>query len=347
MINFSVNHSFAAKILFVSFLFVAMECTAQPTPKRALLALSKTDHVLSVVDPVSLKVLTRIPVGVDPHEVVASTDGKTAYVCIYGGGSFHEINVIDLVAQKPSLTIDTRPLFGPHDIAFVNGKAWFTAEGSKAVGRYDPSTGKLDWSMGTGENRTHMIYVTPDAKRIYTTNVSSGTVSILVDTIIQPGKNAPPNAPAREDWVQTIIATSRGSEGFDVLPDGSELWTASSEDGTITIIDPFAKKQAAKIDAKVNGANRLKFTPDGKLAFISSLQSGELTVYDTKTRKEVKRIKMGKGAAGILMDAEGGRAFVACSADNYIAIVDLNTLEVTGHLDVGGVPDGMAWAVQQ
>ena len=56
---------------------------------------------------------------------------------------------------------------------------------------------------------------------------------------------------------------------------------------------------------------------------------------------------MGKGAAGILMDAEGGRAFVACSADNYIAIVDLNTLEVTGHLDVGGVPDGMAWAVQQ
>ena len=59
MINFSVNHSFAAKILFVSFLFVAMECTAQPTPQTIALRYLKTDHVLSVVDPVSLKVLTR------------------------------------------------------------------------------------------------------------------------------------------------------------------------------------------------------------------------------------------------------------------------------------------------
>ena len=46
------------------------------------------------------------------------------------------------------------------------------------------------------------------------------------------------------------------------------------------------QKASCKIDAKVNGANRLKFTPDGKLAFISSLQSGELTVYDTKTGKK-------------------------------------------------------------
>jgi DNA-binding beta-propeller fold protein YncE len=96
----------------------------------------------------------------------------------------------------------------------------------------------------------------------------------------------------------------------------------------------------------VFGANRLKFTPDGKLIFISSLRSGELTVYDAKTRSEIKRLKIGHGAAGILMDGEGSRAFVACSADNYVAIIDLKTLEVAGRIDVGGVPDGLAWAVQ-
>jgi DNA-binding beta-propeller fold protein YncE len=210
-----------------------------------------------------------------------------------------------------------------------------------------------------------MLYVTADGKRIYTTNVSSGTVSILVDTLIPmgnfappgnasaqgnpppppPGNGPPPGAQVRENWIQTVIPTARGSEGFDVSPNGSELWTASSEDGTITIIDLAAKKQAAKIDAKVQGANRLKFTPDGKQVFISSLQTGELTIYDATTRKEIKRLKPGKGAAGILMDPVGARAFVACSADNYIAIIDLKTLEVIGHLDVGGVPDGMAWAV--
>ncbi len=343
----SLLKQIAAHVFLVTLIFSATSCNAQSTPKRSLMALSKANHTLAIVDPTTLKIIARIPVGEDPHELVASTDGKTAYVCIYGGGSLHEINVIDLVGQKPLTNIDTRPLFGPHDITFVNGKAWFTAEGSKAVGRYDPATGKLDWSMGTGQDRTHMIYVSADAKKIYTTNVSSGTVSILIDTLIQPGQFAPPNAKPREEWMQTVVPTARGSEGFDVSPDGSELWTASSDDGTIAIIDLTAKKESAKIDAKVNGANRVKFTPDGKQVFISSLQSGELTIYDATSRKEVKRLKLGKGAAGILMDPEASRAFVACSADNYVAIIDLKTLEVTGHLDVGGVPDGLAWAVQE
>jgi streptogramin lyase len=336
----------AVAIFLGTFIYTATNCNAQSTPKRSLLALSKNNHTLAIVDPATLSIIAKVPVGVDPHEVVASSDGKTAYVCIYGGGSFYEINVIDLVAQKPLLNIDTRPLYGPHDITFVNGKAWFTAEGSKSVGRYDPATGKLDWSMGTGQDRTHMIYVTPDGKKVYTTNISSGTVSILVDTLIQPGKMAPPNAKPRQDWMHTVVTTARGSEGFDVSPDGTELWTASAEDGTISIIDPVAKKMTTKVDAKVFGANRLKFTPDGKQVFISSLRTGELTIYDATARTEVKRFKIGTGAAGILMDPEGSRAFVACSADNYIAVIDLKTLEVTNHLDVGGVPDGLAWAIR-
>jgi YVTN family beta-propeller protein len=346
-------------------------CNAQSTPKRSLLALSKTDHTLAIIDPATLKVLTRIPVGIDPHEVIASSDGKTAYVTIYGGGSLHELDILDLVAQKPVVSLDTRPLLGPHGLTFADGKAWFTAEGSKSIGSYDPATGKLDWSMGTGQDRTHMIYVTPDAKKIYTTNVSSGTVSILTDTLVQggppgppPGQNRPttqgppvgqgapnpqgppPGGGLREQWTQTIVPVSRGSEGFDVSPDGKQLWTAASEDGTIAVIDLQAKKLSVKLDAHVQGANRLKFTPDGKQVFISSLGTGDLVIYDAVSQKEVKRLKVGHGAAGILMDPVANRAFVACSADNNIVVVDLKTLEVTGRFDVGGVPDGLAWAEQ-
>jgi DNA-binding beta-propeller fold protein YncE len=142
---------------------VAQDSTG--SSQSSLLALSKADHTLAIVDPGTLKVLSRIPVGSDPHEVIASSDGKTAYVSIYGGGSLHELNIIDLVAQKPLTNVDTRPLFGPHGLVFVNRKLWFSAEGSKAVGRYDPATGSVDWSMGTGENRTHMIYVTGRRKK--------------------------------------------------------------------------------------------------------------------------------------------------------------------------------------
>ena len=334
-------------IVTTSFFILSLSfaLNAQVLPKKTLLALSKTDRTLALVDPISFKIIARIPVGTDPHEVVASTDGTRAYVTIYGGGSLHELNIIDLVAQKALPSIDTRPLYGPHGLTFADGKAWFSVEGSKAVARFDPKTEKIDWCMGTGQDRTHMIYVTSDGKKVYTTNINSGTVSILVDTLIQPGKLAPPNARPREDWFQTIIPVEKGSEGFDVTPDGNELWTASSDNGIISIID-LNTKQVTKVEANTLGANRLKITPDGKLAFISSLRTGILHIVDTKLRKEIKQIKLGKGAAGILMDPDGTRAFVACSADGNIVVVDLKTLEVTGRFEVGGVPDGLEWAIR-
>lgn len=320
-------------------------CIAQTTPDRSLLALSKTDHTLAIVDPVSLKVLARMPVGSDPHEVIASADGRTAYVSIYGGGSLHEIDVLDLVQQKAVAKIDTRPFFGPHGIEFVGGKVWFTAEGSKCVARYDPATKTFDWAMGTGQARTHMLYVTPDEKAVYTTNVASGTVSILTDTLIQP--MGPPGAQPRHDWTHTLIPVSKGSEGFDVSPDGRQLWTASADDGTIAIIDIGTRKVIGTIHANVQGANRLKFTPDGTRVLITSLRIGDLVVYDAATRKEIRRVKIGRGAAGILVDPDGSRAFLGCTADNYIAVVNLKTLEVVGHIDAGGGPDGLAWAVRK
>jgi YVTN family beta-propeller protein len=209
-------------------LFVATLVVAQSTPKAALLALSKRDHTLAIVDPGTLKVLARVPVGNDPHEVVASSDGKTAYVSNYGGGAYNTLAVIDLVNQKALPPIDLGPLPGPHGLTFVGGKAWFTAEAAKAFGSYDPATQKIDFILGTGQNRTHMIFVSEDQKRIITTNVSSGTVSIIDKTPPRtpPG---PPNGPAGGpprgtmgppggDWDETVVKVGNGSEGFDVLP---------------------------------------------------------------------------------------------------------------------------------
>lgn len=347
-------------VFILLFLLALSACAIAQTAKpRYLLALSKTDHTLAMVDPVTLKVVAKVPVGPNPHEVIASADGKTAYVSNYAGGTLHELDIIDLDNKKALPPVDTKPLIGLHGLAFANGKVWFTAEGSKTVGRYDPQTGQVDWAMGTGQDRTHMIYVTADGKKIYTTNVSSGTVSILVDTLIRPGNFGPPpggnrapggNPPPgfhpqpHADWSQTIIPVSKGSEGFGVSPDGKQLWTAAADDGSIAVIDLASKKEIARIDAKVLGANRLAFTPDGKKVLVSSLRNGDVVVFDVATQQPVKTVNTGRGAAGILVDPDGSRAFIGCTADNYVAVIDLNTLQVTSHVDVGGGPDGLAWA---
>ena len=347
---------------------VVFACTvlpAQTTPADSLLVLSKAGQTLAIVDPSTLKVITTVPVGIDPHEVIASSDGKTAYVSNYGGGAYNTLAVIDLVAQKALPSVDLGALRGPHGLDFAGGKTWFTAEAAKAIGSYDPATQKIDWIMGTGQNRTHMIYVWPDLKHIVTTNVSSGTVSFIEKTAgnaagfggpppgapsgpagtMPPPPRGPTGAPGG-NWDQTVVKVGKGSEGFDVSPDRDEIWVANAEDGTVSILDVASKSVTQTLAADVRGANRLKFTPDGKRVFISSLGGPDVTVIDSTTRKTVKRIPVGRGAAGIQMQPDGSRAFVACTPDNYVVVINLRSLEVVGHIDAGPNPDGMAWATR-
>src|SRR5580692_8568638 len=167
---------------------------AQTSSSGSLLVLSKQGHTLNIVDPATLKIVARAPVGEDPHEVIASADGRTAYVSNYGGGSLHTLAVIDLVDKKAKTPIELGLLHGPHGLTFVGGKTWFTAEGSKVIGRFDPATQKVDWVLGTGQDRTHMIWVSPDEKKIITANVASGTMSLmdLVERRQGPPLGGPP-----------------------------------------------------------------------------------------------------------------------------------------------------------
>src|SRR6476469_4637176 len=206
------------KTAILVFLGTLIVSNVLPAGPEALLVLSKGEHTLAIVDPSNLKVVAKAPVGEDPHEVIASADGKFAYVSNYGGGRYNTLAVIDLVGHKALPSIDLGPLRGPHGLAVVGGKVWFTAEAAKAVGRYDPGEKKIDWIMGTGQNRTHMVLVSEDLRHIYTTNIGSATV-----TFIDKG--------AREhDWNETVVPVGKGSEGFDIAPNGQELWTANAGD---------------------------------------------------------------------------------------------------------------------
>jgi YVTN family beta-propeller protein len=330
-------------LLAATFAGVAL-LSAQSTSSTMLLVLSKGDHTVSIVDPATLKVLARMPSGPDPHEIIADSEGRLAYVSNYGGpgGAYHTISVVDLPEHRALAPIDLIPLRGAHGLTFAGGKLWFTAETNKVIGTYDPATKKVDWVLGTGQDRTHMIDVSSDLKRIITSNVSSATMS-LIDQIRRQGPMGPP----LEDWEETLVPVGRGAEGFDVSPDGRQIWAANAQDGTISVIDIAAKKVIETLNANVRSANRLKFTPNGSLVFVSMLNGPDLVILDARTRREVKRVKIGRGAAGIQMQPDGARAFVSCTPDNYVAIIDLKSLDVAGHIDAGKQPDGLAWVVRR
>jgi DNA-binding beta-propeller fold protein YncE len=191
-----------------------------------------------------LRVIAKVPVGNDPHEVIASADGKTAYVSNYGFGKYHTLAGVDLVNDKAEPAIDVLPLGAPHGLAFADGKVWFTSEVAKAIGRYDPASGEIDWVLGNGQNRIHMLYVSPDMKLIVATNVVSGTVSVIDKELMHmPGPRGQVNASGmRMDWNVTNIKVGNGSEGFDVSPDRGEIWVANAQDATISVIDLATKR---------------------------------------------------------------------------------------------------------
>lgn len=333
-----------------------------------LLTLNKGNDTLAVVDAATLQLKGTIPSGPDPHEVIASVDGHTAYISNYnqGNGAASTLSRADLIGLKALPALDLGALTRPHGLTISNGKVYFTAEGAKVIGRYDPAMAKIDWVMGTGQNRTHMVIVSRDGKQIYTSNVASGTICVIEQAPGGRGPGGPPSGaplpggrgsgrrpggsppggrgPGAPDWNVTVIPVGRGAEGFDVSPDGKEIWAANAQDASVSIIDVAAKKIVQTIPVAFRSANRLKFTTDGSRVLISDLAGNELYVLDAAKRSEVKKIDLGGGAAGILMDPNGLRAFVAVGPMNSVAVIDLKEMKIARRIETGPGPDGLAWA---
>ena len=169
-----------------------------------------------------------------------------------------------------------------------------------------------------------------------------------------PGFKPPPGARPPQQimvWNITVVPAGRGAEGFDISPDGKQLWTGNAQDATATVIDLAARKAVETFAIPVHGANRLKFTPDGKHVLVSGLGSfatratdhANLIVIDAGTHKTVKTLDLGGGAAGMLISPKGDVAYVAVSGGNKVSVVDLKTFEVRGQVAPLGQPDGMAW----
>jgi YVTN family beta-propeller protein len=294
----------------------ANQAAAQPSP--LLLVLARGESSLLFVDPVAGKVLSRLPTGKAPHEVITSEDGKLAFVSVPDDSN---ILVIDVPAQKELRRISIGPKSELHGMVYVGGKLYFTAQGYKLMGRYDLASNQIDWLCGTGQNRTHMLVITKDRNTIFTSNVESDTISVIENTA-----KGPPG------WKITEIPVGKSPEGMDMSPDGKELWTATWGDGGISIIDVATRKVIETLHTQTTRPIRLAFTPDGKRVLVTDAR-GDLLVLDALTRKEIKRMKVGtRSPSSVTILPDGSRALLAVED---VAVLDLKTLEVTRHIPTG------------
>ncbi len=312
----------------------ALAVTSAACP--VLLVVEKGDAAVAAFEVASGKALWRTPAGADPHEVAVASDGSKAFVSNYGGpgSEMRTLTVVSLPDGKPAPPVDLGLLRSPHGMVVRDNMLWFTAESSKAIGRYNIAAGKVEWVMGVGNDRTHLLALGA-GQSIVTANVASSNLSV-----IEPVEVMFANTP-RKEWRVTSIATGDGTQGFDLTPDRKFAWTMAVRDGAVAVVDLAAKTVVSRIALPWKSGNRLKITPDGGLALIASDQ---LVAIDTRTH-QFRTLQLGAARGeGILITSDGRQAFVAMPTENRVAIVSLPDLRVEGYLPTGRSPDGLACA---
>lgn len=332
------------------FAFAALAALCLPAAADpSLLVVTKQSHMLSIVDTKTLKVTGQVPIGEDPHEVVILPDNKKAYVSHFAEGALSTLAAVDLVNAKALPDVELAPLKGPHGFVLRGSMLWFTVDKAKAIAELDLKTGKVVNIIGTGQDRTHMIWANADATKIIASNAVSGTLSVfdarMDGPILAPGAPPAPASYTTPGFKHTIVPTGRLAEGFAVSPDAREVWVGDA-DGIIHIIDLEKNAEREKFDAGTLLANRLAFTPDGKYVVVTQKRGKDLVVIDSKAHAVAYRIPIEEnGASGIQMDPSGQRVFIACPRDHFVAVVDLKKMKRIATIEAGREPDGLGWWV--
>ena len=313
---------------------VANVAGAQTPSAARLLVLLRNASALAIVDPASGRVLGRVPVGRDPHEVAVTPDGSMAFVASPSEG----ISVIDVRAMKELRRVNPGTLSAPHDVLLAGGKLYFTAEGYKTIGRYDPTANAVEWMLGIGQDGTHMMVLAKDQQTMWVPNRGSNSISVIDGVAGGPPKFK----------TTAIPVPGKTPEGIDLSPDGRELWTATRGDGGVSIIDTASRKVTQSFNLKLTDANRLKFTPDGKVLILDG-GTGTLVVLDAASRKEIKRLKVAPGDTGdggVFVMPDGSRAYLGLRDDHSVVVIDLKTLEIQSRFAMGADsgPGCINWA---
>ena len=299
-----------------------------------LVVANQKEHTVLVVDPEQRRELAKIVVGVNGHEVMVSKDGRYAYVPIYGnsgvgrpGTDGTTIDVIDLRQRKLAATIDLGKPLRPHRAEWgTDGMLYVTAELGNAVDVIDPNTRKVVAEIPSGQKETHMLVVSPDGRRAYTSNVGAGSVSVL-DL-------------AKRSLI-TTIPVAKTVQRISMSPDGRQVFTHDQDAPRIAVIDTATNKIADWIEVP-SVVYASQPTPDGRW-LITLTRSGALYVIDLQSQKVARTLKISDGASEILVRPGGDLAYVSGTGAGKVDVLDLHTWELQKPIELTPGVDGLAW----
>ncbi len=306
--------------------------------QSSLLVAEKGAQSLAIIDPASGAVLASVPEGgITGHEVIASPDGKLAFVPIYGnsgvgspGTDGQNIAVIDIAARKVvgNIAFDHGvrphcPMIGPKD-----GLLYVTTELDKTITIIDPKTLKVVGVLPTGQPESHMLALSHDGRRAYTANVGPGTVSVI-------------DLETRK--VLKVIPVSANTQRIAISPDDKWVFTADQTKPQMAAIDTATSTVAKWIPMEGIGYGSAP-TPDGRWLLVALPAQNKVAVIDMQSMQVVRTVPVAAYPQEVLVRPDGKSAYVSCEHANQVAEIDLANWTVTRSISTGKYADGLAWA---
>ena len=307
---------------------------------QTLLVVNQNDVTVSVVDPRSAREIATIAektVGVHGHEVAVSADGRTAFVPIYGSSGVgkpgidgHEMLVVDIASRAIVGNIDFGHGVRPHQPVLdpVTGLLYVTTELDKTVTVIDPRTRKIVGTVPTGQEESHMLAISHDGRRGYTSNVGPGTVSVL-DLV------------ARKTLA--VIPVSAMAQRISISRDDKLVFTADQTKPQLAVIDTAGNQVKTWVPLPSLGYGTAP-TPDGRSVLVALPSANQVAVVDLATMQVAHHIDVGTSPQEILIRPDGKVAYVSCAGSANVAAIDLSQWKVQNLIAAGKYADGLAWA---
>ena len=312
---------------------------ASATPSSGLLLVAnKGDHTLGIIDPVAGRQVAAVEEsGITGHEVIASPDGRTAFVPIYGnsgvgrpGTDGQTMDVIDIASRRRVATIDFGRAERPHCPQFgPDGRLYVTTEITNTITVIDPKTNQIVDRIPTGQPESHMLVLTRDGKRAYTSNVHVGTVSAIDLTAKK---------------VTAVIPVSSYAQRIALSVDDGLVFTADQTEPRLAVIDTRTnqRKQWVALPGIAYGTAA---TPDGRWLVIAILSVNKVGLLDLKSMQLAQTLDVPRAPQEVVVRPDGRVAYVSCDASGKVAVIDLKEQKVERLIDAGPSADGLAWAV--
>jgi len=313
-----------------------------------LVVANKAEATVSLIDQASGEVVATLATGPGPHEVGISPDGRFALVTNYGtrDGVGNSLTLIDIPAAEVVKTISLGDASKPHGVEWIDKTlAAVTVEANQALVVVDVDSGEIELAIPTDQDVSHMVALNPDGRHAYTTNIGSGSITVLD---LDSG-----------EWIRNVI-TGEGAEGIAVV--GQHIWVTNRAADTITVLDAETFAVVKEISSE-GFPIRATATSQGQV-LVTRARAGDLVIYDAVTMEAVRTVafdlksmdveerlfgdRFGDSSVpiGVIVDDSGSRAFVAHANADVITEIDLTTGEILRSLHAGKEPDGMGFSTQ-